>query len=221
MMNAELLEFTRHALERGVGREEIGAALKQAGWGEADVRAATDAFAPVEFPIPVPRPRPYLSAQEVFTYALFFTAVYVSAFNLGALIFSFIDLAFPDVSGRAALVSPAGVPFRSQDLILERMRAHIAALVVAFPLFLFMHRLIHRAMAADPTKRASRPRKWMTYVTLFFAASALIGDFSTLVFKALGGELTVRLLLQLGTVAMIAGGAFGYFLWDIRRDETP
>lgn len=220
-MNPELLDFTRRALEKGAAPEQIQAALKEAGWREPDIRAATHAFAPVDFPVPVPRPRPYLSAREVFVYALFFTAVYVTAFNLGALNFSFIDLAVPEPSGRGPPFLPGGAADLGRDVVLDRMRGQIAALVVAFPLFLFMHRLIRRGMAADPTKRDSRPRKWMTYLTLFVAASALIGDLSTLVYKALGGELTLRLILQLATIAVIAGGAFGYFLWDIRRDEAP
>ncbi|QUD86839.1 DUF5671 domain-containing protein [Phenylobacterium montanum] len=222
-MNTELLEFTRLALEKGIARDQIASALRQAGWSEADVRAAANAFAPVEFPLPVPRPRPYLSAQEVFSYALFFAALYVSAFNLGALVFGFIDLAFPDVSRHGmALIAPVwAVGADRNELILDHMRGNIAALVVAFPLFLFMQRLIHRSIASDPTKRQSRPRKWMTYITLFIAASALIGDLSALVYNALGGDLTVRVVLRLATIAVIAGGAFSYLLWDIRTDERP
>ena len=83
-MNTELLDFTRRALEQGVSRERIAAALKDAGWSDADIRAADGAFATADFPVPVPRPRPYLSAREVFIYALFFTALYVSAWNAGA-----------------------------------------------------------------------------------------------------------------------------------------
>ncbi len=215
-MNAELVDFTRRALEKGASRDEIAAALKQAGWSDADVRASERAFAPVAFAVPVPRPRPYLSAQEVFTYALFFTAVYVSAWNLVWLCFRFIDLALPDTSQRGAAFLST-----QRDMLFDQMRANISALVVAFPLFLFMHRLIQRSMAADPTKRQSGPRKWMTYITLFIAAAALIGDLSALVYNALGGELTLRLCLQLGSIAVVAGGAFGYFLWDIRRDERP
>lgn len=219
-MSVELLKFTRRALEKGASREEIGAALRAAGWSEPDVRAATGAYAPVTFPVPVPRPRPYLSAQEFFTYAVFFTAIYTSAFNLGALVFNLIDLWLPDVSRRTVMGVPMGPVVTDKDLLLDQVRSHVAALIVAYPLFLFMQRLIRRGLAADP-KRKSRPRKWLTYLTLFFAASALIGDVSALVYNALGGDLRTRLLLQLGTVAVIAGGALSYFLWDIRQDERP
>ena len=208
-MNAELQEFTRRALEKGVPRERIDAALKDAGWSDADVRAALSAFAESDLPVPVPKPRPYLPAQEVFTYALFFTALYVSAFNAGALIFHFISYWFPDpVSGRL-----------QSTFVFDAIRRNIAALIVAFPLFLFLFRLTERAIDKDPTKHQSRPRKWLTYLTLFIAAASLIGDVSVLVYRVLGGELTTPFLLRVATVALIAGGAFWYFLADVRKDE--
>jgi len=216
-MNLEILDFTRRALEAGASRERIADALKQAGWSDAYIRAATGAFAEIDFPVPVPKPRPYLSAQEVFTYALFFTAFYCCAFNLGALIFHFIELAFPDPTATNGTVAVAAGASRS--FADDAMRGNVAALIVAFPLFLYLFLATNRAIAKDPTKRASKPRKWLTYITLFIAASTLIGDLSALVYSLLGGELTTRFVLKVATVAAVAGGAFAFFLLDIRKDE--
>jgi hypothetical protein len=216
-MNLELLEFTRRALEAGASREQIAGALKQAGWSDADIRAATGAFAEIDFPTPVPKPRPYLSAQEVFTYALFFTAFYVCVYNLGALIFHFIELAYPDPAATNGFMATAAA--NRHSFTDDAMRGNIAALIVAFPLFLYLFQATNRAMARDPTKRASKPRKWLTYITLFIAASTLIGDLSALVYSLLGGEMTARFVLKVLTVAAIAGGAFAFFLLDIRKDE--
>ena len=210
-MNSELLEFTRRALEKGVAPSDVERVLIQAGWGKADVAAATNAFAAVEFPIPVPKPKPYLSAREVFIYLLLFTSLYLSAFYLGALIFELIDRAFPDPLANEFYASRSG----------DRIRWDIAALVVAFPLFLLIFRYVEREIARDPTKRASRPRKWLTYLTLFIAAASLMGDVITLVYNVLGGEYTIRFLLKVATVAVIAGGSFLYFLADMRKEERP
>ena len=209
-MNADVLDFTRRALDKGLAREDIAEALRQAGWSDADVRSANGAFAPIAFPVPVPRPRPYLSAYEVFVYALMFTALYASAFHLGALAFQFIDRALPDPG-----VSTAGA------ILKEGMRFNIAGLIVGLPLFLFLFASINRAIAKDPTRRQSRPRKWLTYLTLFVAAAVLLGDVSTLVYQFLGGELTSRFTLKVVTVGVIASGALGYFLTDARQDERP
>ena len=39
------------------------------------------------------------------------------------------------------------------------------------------------------------------------------------IINALGGELTSRFLLKVATVAVLAGGAFLYYLTDLRHDE--
>jgi hypothetical protein len=207
-MNSDLLEFTRQALGKGFARSEVQNILKQAGWAELDIKAATEAFASVDFPIPVPRPRPFLSAREVFLYLVLFSALYVGAYNLGSLIFEFINRAYPDPL-QNRLFANSG----------DAIRWNIASVVVAFPLFLLMFRSVNRAAARDPIKRSSRPRRWLTYLTLFIAAVSLTGDLTYLVYNALGGELTIRFLLKVATVAVIAGGTFLYFLTDIRKEE--
>jgi hypothetical protein len=199
-MNAELLDFTRRALAEGIGRQEIAGALRRAGWAEAEVKAALGAFAEIDFPLPVPRPKPYLPAREVFLYLLLFASLYACAYNLGAIAFEFIDRAFGDAG--------------------EAIRWNLSSLIVSFPLFLFVFRSVTLSIASDPVKRGSRVRKWLTYLTLFFAATALAGDLVVLVYNALGGELTLRFLMKAGVVGIIAGGIFAYFLADMRQEET-
>lgn len=209
-MDAQLLEFTRSALQSGSGRAEIAGALRRAGWAEADIATALGAFAEVEFPVPVPRPTPYLSAREVFVYLTLFAALYASAYNLAALAFQFINRAFPD-------------PLETSYAVIDReaIRWSVSALIVAFPLFLFTFRAVSPAIERDPTKRGSRPRKWLTYLTLFIAGVSLAGDLMALVYNALGGELTIRFGLKVATVAVIAGGTFTFFLTDMRKEEKP
>ena len=204
----ELIGFVREALTRGLSRREVEAALVQAGWSSEQVRAALAAFAPVDFPVPVPRPRASLSAREAFTYLLVFATLYTVAFNLGRLAFLFINIAFPDPATSA-----------SEAYIADSVRWSIASLIVALPVFLFMSRAANRAVQHDPTVRMSPVRRWLTYLTLFIAACVLIGDFISLVYNALGGELTARFILKVLTVGLIAGAVFWYYLSDLRSDE--
>ena len=210
-MDTQLLDFTQKAIATGCKRGEIAKALQRAGWAGADIDAVLHTFADIDFPVPVPRPKPYLSAREVFVYLILFAALYVSAFNVGSLLFELINRSFPD-------------PLQSEYLtryIEERIRWNISSIVVSFPLFLFTFRAVTRAIAKDPTKRASRPRKWLTYLTLFIAGVSLVGDMTVLVYNVLGGELTVRFVLKVLTVAIIAGGTFAFFLADMRKEEEP
>ena len=205
----ELQRFVREALAQGLPRPRIEEALTRAGWRGEEVRRALAAWADVDFPVPVPRPRPYLSAREAFLYLVLFNALYISAFNLGALLFTFIDRALPDPANRMG-----------DEMFRSGIRWAVANLLVAFPLFVWLTTFMHRAIARDPLRRASRIRKWLTYLTLFLGASVLIGDLIALVNGVLSGELTLRFLLKVVVVAAIAGTIFGYYLADLRKDET-
>jgi hypothetical protein len=209
-MDDELLTFVREALARGRSRGEIAEVLQRAGWSREQLTTALDAFADVEFAVPVPMPRPYLSARDAFLYLVLFTALYVTAYHLGSLVFDLINLAFPD---RA--MDPAYTHY-----VRSGMRWSVASLIVAFPVFMFMTRFVGREIARDPGKHRSKIRRWLIYLTLFVAACVLIADVTTLVYNALGGELTIRFGLKVMTVALIAGGVFGYYLQDLRADEV-
>ena len=206
--NDELIRFVRDALGRGVPRPQVEAALRQAGWDAKQVSAALAAFAAVDFPIPVPRPRTSLSAREAFTYLLLFSTMYVVAFQFGSLLFDFINQAFPDPA--------SGL---NERFARESIRFSVSSLIVALPVFLYMSRLTNRETTEDPTKRMSPVRRWLTYLTLFIAASVLIGDVTTLVYSLLGGELTTRFVLKVLVVAAIAGTVFWYYVSDLRVDE--
>lgn len=204
----ELHDFVKEALARGKSRAEVEGAIVQAGWGATRARAALAEFADVDFPVPVPRPRPYLDARDAFLYLVLFGTLYICAFNLGSLVFEFINRAFPDPAFQ-----------RNVALAAQNLRWSIAALIVATPVFLFVSTLVGRAIRQDPAKRSSKVRRWLTYLTLTIASGVLIGDFITLVFNVLAGELSTRFLLKVATVAAIAGGVFFYYLWDLRSEE--
>ena len=208
-MNAELMEFTREALRKGVERSEIAGTLELAGWDKAEVSAALACFAEVDFPIPVPRPRPYLSASEVFLYLVMFAALYVAIYCLGSLLFNFIDHSFPDPAHE-----------RNWRNFTDAVRWNVSSLIISFPLFLITFRATCKAVAAKPDRRGSRPRKWLTYLTLFLSLCVIAGDMITLIYNVLGGELSIRFVLKVATIAILAGGVFAYFLTDIRKDEV-
>ncbi|MGB5701499.1 MAG: DUF5671 domain-containing protein [Polyangiales bacterium] len=203
----ELLGFVRSALRRDLSREQIRAALAKAGWPSDEIDKALRAYAEVDFPIPVPRPRPYVSARDAFIYLVIFATLAITAIHFGSLLFELIDKALPD-----ALDEP------HEGYNVNAVRQAIAALVVAFPIYVFLSYRVNAAIRRDPTKRSSRIRKWLTYLTLFIASAVLVGDLSTVIYSLLAGELTTRFILKALTVVLIAGAIFGYYLWDLRDD---
>jgi hypothetical protein len=208
-MAGELQLFVREALGRGLARTAIREQLLQAGWQAAEIDAALAAYAESDFPVPVPRRRPYLSAREAFLYLVLFATLYISAYNCGAVLFYLIESRVPDALHPAA----RGLMAR------EALRGAVAALLIAFPVFLSLSRYIGGLVAREPEKRGSPIRKWLTYLTLFLAALILIGDLIVLVTRLLGGEPAPRFLLKALVVFVIAAAVFGHYLGDLRREE--
>src|SRR5690606_23479569 len=206
----ELERYVRDALAAGMPRPQVEATLLGAGWGQAQVRAALAGYADIAGPVPVPRPRRLLSAREAFEYLLLFATLYLSAWHLGSLLFDLVDHVLPD---------PADPAYRLRRLG-PSMRWSISALVVAFPLVAWLARRIGGDVAREPVRRLSPVRRWLTYLTLFVAASVLVGDLVALVYNVLGGEASLRFVLKVAVVGVIAGAVFGYYLSDLRRDET-
>ena len=208
-MTSELQQFVKEALEKRISRNQIQETLLLANWQAEEVKNALDLYADIDFPIAVPRRKPYLSAREAFLYLVLFLTLYVSAFSTGSLLFDFINRFLPDALNNGY----------SHDMGVQSIRTATASLIITFPLFLFISRLLAKAMRRDPEKRSSKIRKWLTYLTLFIAAGVIIGDLITLVSNLLSGELSARFMLKVLTVLLIAGSIFGYYLWDLRQDE--
>ncbi len=208
-MTNELLPFVKEALSKGLSRKDIQKALAKAGWQDDEIIQALDGFAEVEFPIPVPKRRPYTSAREAFLYLLLFLTLYISAWSFGTIVFQFINRWFPDAV--------------QLDYIYEStasaLRMGTSSLIVAFPLFLWISSILAKSIKQDSDKRNSKVRKWLTYITLFAAAGIIIGDTISIVFTFLQGDLTLRFVLKVLTIGAISGSIFGWYLWDLRGTE--
>jgi hypothetical protein len=206
-MPYEIRDFVKDALAAGKTREATADALRQAGWRDDEIRNALDAFADVPFGLPVPKRKPYVSAQEAFMYLLLFLTLYVSAVSLGTIGFQLVNAWMPDTI-------PVYMDYRTSAL-----RQALASLIIAYPIFFTLSALLRKAISRDPEKRNSKIRKWLTYITLFIASGVIIGDLISLVFSFLQGELTIRFVLKIGIIAAIAGTIIGYYIWEIREDE--
>lgn len=199
----ELIRFVRDALAEGKSRGEISQVLLAAGWARNEVHGALDAWADTGFAVPVPRPRPIVSAREAFFYGLMFVALGMTAWHLTSLLFDLIDRWLPDLT---EAVDEYAFFYRN-----NQMRWSIASLIVFAPLFLSMNYRSVRATAKDPGARRSPVRKWLGYLTLFLAAIALLGDLIWVIYVYLQGDLGLRVLLKALVVLVVAAAIFLYF----------
>jgi len=205
MADANLVDFVKAALERGEPRLRIREVLKKAGWPDDQVESALASFAEVEFALPVPRPRSYGSAREAFLYIVYFSLLGMIAGNTGGLAFAFIDHQFADKLAE----NPYYPSFATTG-----MRWSVSSLLVGFPIFLFLGWRLAAKKRKDPERRRSRVHAWLTYVTLIFAAGALIGDLVAVVFQFLNGEIGTRFIAKAGVVGVISAS----ILWNYSRD---
>lgn len=206
MADPTLSSFVKESLAAGKSRTEIAKALKDAGWPDDQAKDALGQFADIAFPVPVPRPRAYGSAREAFLYIVYFSLLGMVAGHVGGLAFAWIEYSFADALMR-----------QSWDAGQSGMRWAIASLLVGFPLFMFLGWRLGARRRMDPERRRSRVRAWLTYVTLIFAAGALIGDLVVVVFQFLGGELGARFLAKAGVVGVISAAILFNYARDAER----
>lgn len=149
--------------------------------------------------------------RDTFLYLLSLITLVVSAVSFGMLVYRFIDIAFPDALRQAYY----------PDSNLTLIRSALAALVVVFPVFIWISVFLHRDVAAHPEKRHLKVRRWLMYLTVFAAALVVIGDLIALIFNFLQGDLTAAFLLKVLAILFIAGSSFWYYLAELQDRQYP
>jgi Domain of unknown function (DUF5671) len=202
----ELLNFIRAAKERGVADEFIVAMLRQNGWPERLVfRTFSSYYAKVlETDVPA-RTRNVEYARDAFYYLLNFMTLGFWTVSLGQIWYILIARWFPD---------PSQTDIFAQSLR-DEISWQVATVIVAFPVFLFVHNLIRRELNRRPDLYDSGVRKWLTYLALVLAALVVLTDAVWFISALLRGELTVRFILDSLVLLVLGGGVFAYYLLTI------
>ncbi len=210
-MNQEFstpIEFIQAMKGQGASDEFTVSLLKQKGWPERKVYQAFTEYYEARTGMTIPAKGGLIeAARDTFLYLLAFITLGIWTIDLGALLFSLADRWIPDP------VRPA-----SPDWIRSEIPNYIAAILVAFPIFLIVSRVIARSVRAQPERLDSAARKWLTYLVLVITASILIGDAATFLAFLLRGEATLRFILKVAALLVIAGGAFWHYLGAVRPE---
>lgn len=207
--NRDLVEFVDRALGKGLSRDEIRMALTDAGWEPDEVRGALFAFHKSDFPVPVPSKRYSLVARDTVFYLFLFVALYLAAFGLIFLAFDILNLKIPDAAD-----------YREPATLQANVRYWLSWCIVFVPVYLFTAWKSESRRRLDPNCPMSTGRQWLTYLTLFVASMTALGDMVALVLGFLSGDLTLRTILKIAVVAIIAGAVIAYYYRDIKSAET-
>jgi hypothetical protein len=204
----KVLDFVRAAKGKGVADESIVDLLRQNGWSERRVYDALSTYYEDTLGTPIPaRGTRVESARDAFYYLLAF--ITLGCWTVALVLFAdqFVDHAIPDAINGYDISSQY---FRSQ------VAGQLATLIIAFPLFLLVSRLIAVEVARRPEALESGVRKWLTYIALVITAMTLIGDAVWFLTSFLTGDLTARFAWKAAVLFIVAAGVFSYYLSTMR-----
>lgn len=148
--------------------------------------------------------KPKTSPKDFFINLGVVAALYMGVVSVLNLLFDVINRVSPDP------LSPYVDPYAGT------IKWTIASLLIVFPVYLLLSRILNTDIERNPEKRELAVRKWLVYLTLFVAGVAIAIDLIVLINTFLGGEITTRFLLKVFTVAIVLGVIFSYYLSDIK-----
>lgn len=132
-------------------------------------------------------------------------ALYVSLTSLVVMLFGIVNIHFPD---------PASA-YYEYDSAESSIRFSLAILVVFFPTYLLLTRKVNKARRSAEGAYLMLT-KWMIYLSLLVGGFVLLGDFVTVIYTFLNGEITTRFILKALALLVVVGSAFYYYLQDAK-----
>lgn len=133
-------------------------------------------------------------------------ALYLSASFLLTLVFGLINISYPSATDSYWEIESAT----------ESIRIGIAMLIVSFPTYLVLTRLMNRFRRTEKGALYQNITKWLIYLSLLIGGVVLLGTLVTTIYTFLNGDLTTRFLLKAAAVLGVVGMAFHYYLLDAR-----
>jgi len=213
MENTTLVQYIKQRILSGVSRSVIEEELRTVGWSEEDI-VSSYREALIASGLPIPDEQKHFSSLRksstvdivINFFSFILLGIIVSA--LGVLLFSVVDATFPDALYRSMY---------AEAFSASAIHYAVSALIIGFPLYYFSLRLWFRTFREDEGRVESKLSQWLTYLVLLITAVTIVGDFITIIFTFLQGEITVRFFLKALIILVIAGIVFGFYYLERRK----
>jgi len=147
---------------------------------------------------------PKTTPRDFFLWLGAIAAFYGSVISFLTLLFEYINRTHPDPLAYFA------------DPYASTVRLAMATLVVLAPVTVALVYLIRRTIMEDRSREHLWVRRWAIMLTLFIAGATVAVDLITLLTTFLGGEITVRFVLKVAVVLLVAVLVFLHFLAELR-----
>jgi Domain of unknown function (DUF5671) len=197
----KLSSFLNLAKQRGVSDESLVGMLRQNGWPERRVyRALSEYYAELlGAAVPV-REQGSGNARDAFLYLLNFITLGFWSVAVWQIWDHLVKRWFRD---------PLSLEVGS---LRDDIAWQVAVIIVTFPIFLFVHRLIQQELTRRPELYYSPIRRWLTYLALVVAAITIVVDAALTIQSWITGNITVHFLLGTLGLFVLGGGIFAYYL---------
>ena len=204
----EVTRFITAAKEKGASDEAIVEMLESTGWPRAEIWKSLTCYYESLTGVSAPPGRKSTTpAKDAFLYLLAFSTLATWTLALGSICFILIDHWIPDPL--------SGYSYRYP--VLNQIPGELAAIIVTFPIYMLVMRVIVAETRRAPEKLDSGVRKWLTYIALLIAAGVMIGDVITFLTYFLKGDLTARFVSKVCVTLAISGGVFWYYFGSLRE----
>jgi len=199
----------------GASKSAIKEQLMAVGWSED---AADAAYAEACLAVGVPQPSDdttsryakRASTMEIVLSFFSFILLGMVATALGTLYLQIINKLYPDALD-------ISYRYYSTSAVNDAIYYAIAALMVTYPLYYFVVRILFRRFREDSGKVESKLTKWLTYLVLLIASVTIVGDLIVILMTFFQGEITMRFFLKALTILVIAGAVFGFYYLERKK----
>jgi len=148
-------------------------------------------------------------AKNFFLQTGIMVALYISTISFLTFIFNLINTAFPSGAN--------GYGYNYTDGYSSSMRFSISALIVFFPIFIWLSRIYRKNGGVGGMPAENKIRKWLLYLTLFLTGLAMAIDLVILINNFLSGsDITTSFILKVLAVFIVSAKIFYFYLKDIQ-----
>lgn len=215
-MNETLINYVTNQIRAGNTKSEIQEQLVAVGWSEEEsLHVYKTALIALGLPVPVEGNRQAFvkkaSTVDVVVNFFSFILLGITTFSLGTLLYQIINKYIADPLD--------ATKYYSYDTSWQTEVIHysIAALLIAYPLYVFTMRIWFKKFRENEGRSESKLTKWLTYLVLLVAAVTVVGDLITIVFRFLQGEVTMRFFTKALTVFVIATVIFVFYYLERKK----
>lgn len=133
-------------------------------------------------------------------------ALYAALTSLLIIIFSVVNLRFPDSASY----------YWESEAARTAIRSAMAMLIVFFPTYLWLTRTNNQQRRSESNGAYTTLARWLIYLSLLGAGGVLLGDLVVLINYFLNGEITTRFLIKVFALLVVVGATFHYYVLDVR-----